>query len=224
MGGESIELSSTVFRVAPVEEELRVHVGVYHPCFGRLPEPTRAQITYLVLDWLLGEDDVERWLGDIEPLSEPPVPAASPSDVMAAVAEMAAQRDPQAWVLARWDDRQGIPGLASFRRGVRWIDCPTFDRHQIVSATYAAQENGLPADATSLQALREVESDLESLLGVRGILVAHETHRGVRTFHAYTDGEDHNVDAALDAWARDRRLSWQSEADPAWSKVRHFTG
>ena len=77
IAGHKVELASTEFRVDPVEAELRVHVGVHHPAFGQLSEPARAQITYLVLDWLLGEDDVERWLGHIEPLRTPPVPAGS---------------------------------------------------------------------------------------------------------------------------------------------------
>src|SRR5215212_21992 len=62
IAGHKVDLASIVFRVDPVEEELRVHVGVHHPTFEQLPEAARAQITYLVLDWLLGEDDVERWL------------------------------------------------------------------------------------------------------------------------------------------------------------------
>ena len=224
IAGHKIDLASTKFRVEPVEEELRVYVGVHHPDFGQLPEQARAQITFLVLDWLLGEDDVERWLGHIEPLSSTPEPAASAGDVVAAVAKMAAERDPDEWVILQWEDEQGLPGLVTTRRGLRWVDHPTLDHHQIVSAAYPAQENGLPSDAESLDDLREIESELESLLGSRGILVAYETHRGVRTFHAYTDGEDQNIDAAINDWASGRHFSVDSQPDPAWSQVRHFTG
>ena len=224
IAGHKVNLASTVFRVDPVEEELRVHVGVHHPAFAQLPEPARAQITYLVLDWLLGEDDVERWLGHIEPLETPPVPAGSADDVTAAVVAIAAQRDPDQWVLAQWQDKGGVPGLATFRSGLRWVDHPTLDRHQIVTAEYASQENGLPADAASLDALSEIESELESLLDSRGILIGYETHRGVRTYHAYTDGEDQNTDAALGEWARNRRLPLDAQPDPSWTQVRHFAG
>ena len=55
-------------------------------------------------------------------------------------------------------------------------------------------------------------------------LVGYETHQGVRTYHAYTDGEDQNVDAALGDWASNRRLPLKSQPDPAWSQVRHFAG
>lgn len=222
--GHRVDLASTEFRIEQVEEELRVHVGVYHPAFGQLPESARAQITFLVLDWLLGEDDVERWVGHIEPLDTPPARAGSADEVLAAVTEIAAQRDPDGWAVAQWQDKQGVPGLAAFRRGLRWIDTPTLDRHQLVGATYPAQENGLPADNASLEALREIEDELEALLGSRGILVAYETHRGARAFHLYTDGEDQNIDAALSEWARNRHLSVDAQPDPGWSQVRHFTG
>jgi hypothetical protein len=224
IAGHKIDLASMTFRVDPVEERLRVHVGVYHPAFGQLPDSARAQVTYLVLDWLIGEDDVERWLGHIEPLGAAPVPTKSADEFRAAVAEIAAQRDPDEWVLAQWQDEQGVRGLATFRCGLRWIDNPTLDRHQVISAGYTAQEDGLPVDAASLEALREIEAELESLLGTRGLLIGYETHRGVRAFHAYTDGEDQNIDAALGNWASTRRLPLESQPDPAWSQVRRFTG
>ncbi len=224
IGGESLALAETRFRVETVEEEFRVHVGVHHPAFSRLPEPVRQQITFLVLDWLLGEDDVERWLGHIEALAASPTPAASPADLRTAVEAVSALRDPDQWTLARWQDKRRGPGLATFRRGLRWIDHPTLDRHQQVVASYQAGVDGLPADAATLDLLYEVESELEALVEPRGILVGHESHRGSRTFHLYTDGEDQNVDADIARWARSRDVRVSAEPDPAWSQVRHFTG
>jgi len=221
IAGQRVDLSLTEFRVEPVAEELRVHVGVYHPAFGDLPEQARAQVSFLVLDWLGGEDDVERWLGHLEPLCARPATAGSADDLSAAIATIAAHRDPDAWTLAQWQDSEGRPGLAMFRRGLRWIDTPTLDRHQTISAQYPAQPNGLPEN---LDGVREIEAELELRLGSRGILVGHETHRGVRTFHAYTDGEDQNVDAALQDWAKSRGLLWESQPDPSWRDVRRFTG
>lgn len=224
IAGTSLDLSATRFRVEPDADNLRIHVGVYHPAYRDVPQEVRAQVTYLVLDWLVGEDDVERWLGHVEALTEPPAPAASASEVSAAIAEIAAHVDPQEWAVARWEGEDGAPGLASFRRGVRWIDHPTLDRHQVVSVPYDARADGLPDDPASLDRLDQLESDLESLLTGRGLIVAHESHRGVRTFHAYTDGEDQNADAAVAEWAGRHGASVQAQPDPAWSQVRQFTG
>ncbi|MBB5788040.1 hypothetical protein [Jiangella mangrovi] len=226
IGGHRLELAATTFRIEVAADEFRVHIGVHHPAFAELPENVQGQVTFLVLDWLLGEDAVERWLGRIEPLPVAPVGSARESGdaVRAAVASIASQRDPDAWVLGQWQDDEGMPGLAIYRNGLRWLDHPTLDRHQSVTAHYVAQPNGLPADSGALDLLRELESQLEAALGSRGILIGHESHRGLRTFHAYTDGEDQNADAELAAWASGRGVTVEAAPDPAWSRVRHLTG
>lgn len=224
IAGHDVDLSLTRFRVDPVEEELRVHVGVYHPAFARLPDGVRGQVTFLVLDWVLGEDDVERWVGHVEPLvAAPPTPVTA-EDLTAAVRALARSVDPDDWTLATWQAEDGRPGMASFRRGVRWIDHPTFDRHHVLVAGFAAQANGLPSDGSVLDELRYLEQLLEDGVGPRGLLVGHETHAGSRTFHVYTDGEDQNADEALRELAAGHGMRLTSRLDPAWSEVRHFTG
>lgn len=92
---------------------------------------TRVQVTFLTLDWLLGEDDVERWVGVIESLEAAP--------------------EGDEWTLAEWKSADGSLGLVASRRGLRWIDAPLLDRHHSTAAPYAAQKNGLPADAQVLE-------------------------------------------------------------------------
>jgi hypothetical protein len=222
IAGREVDLSQTRFRVDPVEAELRVHVGVYHPAFEQMSHDLRAQVTYLVLDWVLGEDDVERWLGHIEPLV---AAATSPvEDLTAAVGSLARSVEPGQWTLAQWQDKDGLPGLASFRRGVRWIDYPMLDKHHLLTRDFQSQDNGMPADGSTLDALGEIESELNSVLGSRGLLVGYQTHAGVRTFHVYADGEDQNVDSALRDFAAAHGLTLTSSMDPSWTEVRHLTG
>ncbi len=224
IAGHRLDLSDTRFHVESDADDLRIHVGVHHPAYASLAEEVRGQVTFLLLDWLLGEDDVERWVGHVESLTEAPAGLVIGREVVAAVSDIAAQREPDEWTMGQWEDRDGAPGLAMFRRGVRWIDHPMLDRHQVLSAGYAAQDNGLPADSTVLDQLRHVESELESVLGSRGLIVAIESHRGVRTCHAYTDGDDQNVDAALAEAAPRWGATLAARPDPAWTEVRQFTG
>lgn len=224
IGGSELDLSLVRFRVDVVDEELRVHVGVHHPMFAALPGDVAGQVTFLVLDWLLGEDDVERWVAEVETLVDGTGVTSTAEDLRAAVGALAASRDPQEWTLARWQDADGHPGLASFRRGLRWIDTPLFDRHHVLTRGFAAGEDGLPADGSALDELGEVEDALVAVVGPRGVLVGHETFRGVRTFHVYADGEDQNVDAALEAFASEHGLTFAARPDAAWSEVRHLTG
>ncbi|WP_138418741.1 DUF695 domain-containing protein [Sinomonas gamaensis] len=224
IAGSKLDLCKTLFRVEPVEEMLRVNVGVHHPAFPDVPRQVRLQVTYLVLDWLLGEDDVERWLGQIEALETAPDTVGDGAGLLRAVASIAERRDPDEWSLAQWQEADGTPGIALFRQALRWIDYPTLDVHHSIHASYASQPNGLPANGAALEPLRRLDYELEALLGSRGILVGHQTIAGGRTFHVYTDGEDQNIAAGLADWARSRRLAIESASDPAWRRVRHFTG
>ena len=208
--------------MAPDVEQLRVHVGVHHPAFVDLPDDVPEQVSFLLLDWLLGEDDVERWLGHVEALRAAPEPAHPGEKLRAVVTAMAESLDDR-WAVAQWED-DGTPGVATFRPGLRWLDHPAFDRYTAVTVPYAGRADGLPADPDVLDLLRAIEDELERVLAGRGVLVAHESQRGVRTFHVYTDGEDQNADAALAQWAAPMGIGVEATADPAWSRVRHFTG
>lgn len=192
--------------------------------FLDLPESVRMQVTFLVLYWLLGEDDVERWLGDVESLETVPVGAIDGAGLLRVVASIAERHDPDEWSLVEWQTAEGTPGMALVRSMLRWIDYPTLDLHNAVHAAFAAQDNGLPADSAALETLRALEGELESLLGSRGLLAGHETISGHRTFHVYTDSEDQNVAAGLADWASSRHLAVESVDDPSWRLIRHFTG
>lgn len=61
------------------------------------------------------------------------------------------------------------------------------------------------------------------MLGGRGVLLAHESFHGARTFHVYTDGEDQTVDATLAQWAGGHGLTIESVSDPGWTRSRRFT-
>ncbi|WP_127476368.1 DUF695 domain-containing protein [Microbacterium sulfonylureivorans] len=224
IGDERVNLSTTGFRVRPHLDRMRVDVGVYHPQFGDIPEAARMQISFLLLDWLLGEDDVERWLGEIEALTVAPPTPSDGSELLDAVAALTEQRDRDEWVLAHWQNPDGYTSLASFRRGVRWIDYPVFDQHLTLTSHFTSADNGLPADAEALDSLRELEDGLEDVLHTRGVLIAHDTTQGRRAFHVYVDGEDQNTADAITAWADKSNGKVHSEQDPAWSAVRPYTG
>lgn len=224
IAGEELSLEEMRFEIDRDDNRLRVHVGVYHPVFDRVSEDLRAQAGFLVLDWLLGEDDVERWLGEVGFLTEMPAYAQPSAALADAVAQTAAQANPDEWVVAEGTTPEGYPVLALFRYGARWLDAPTCDRHHLLTVEYPAQENGLPGSEQTLNELSAIDDEFQELLGTRGVFVGTETGQGARLFHAYTDGEDQNADDALAAWARARGLALVSESDPSWRAVRHLTG
>ncbi|MGW6131059.1 hypothetical protein ACWFNE_13620 [Cellulomonas sp. NPDC055163] len=59
----SVDLASAT--VVTVVEGRTVHVQVSHPEFASLPDDAQGQVTFLLLDALLGEEAVERWVGEV---------------------------------------------------------------------------------------------------------------------------------------------------------------
>ncbi|MFS0701587.1 hypothetical protein AB6N24_16570 [Cellulomonas sp. 179-A 4D5 NHS] len=59
----TVDLASAT--VVTVVEGGKVHVQVSHPEFASLPDDAQGQITFLLLDALLGEEAVERWVGEV---------------------------------------------------------------------------------------------------------------------------------------------------------------
>lgn len=114
IAGHTLDLAGTVFCAEADEGALRVHVGVFHPVFPQLPKAARQHITYLVLDWLLGEDDVERWIGQVDILDTAPIRPIPAHEVIALVREVASHQDPDEWTLARWQDEDGVSRACEF--------------------------------------------------------------------------------------------------------------
>lgn len=224
IGGETLELAQVRFAIEVDDAAYRAHLQVHHPSYAALPDQLRQQVTYLLLDWLVGEDDVERWIGHVEPVVATPEQPVTGDDVRRAVVLLAEGRDPDEWALGQWLDEDGTPGLATFRPGLRWLDHPTCDVHHVLTLSYRAREDGLPADVDALEPLRVAEDELLALLGTSGVLVGHESHRGTRSFHVYLDGEDQNAAERVGRWADERGLGGRSEPDPGWRASRRFTG
>jgi hypothetical protein len=139
-----------------------------------------------------------------------------------AVRALAADADPDRWSVGQWRDGRGNPGLASFRRALRWIDVPTLDEHNAIRVPYDAREDGMPRDSFELDALERVGDEIEDLAPTWGVLVGYDTSAGFRTFHVYTDSEDQNRTAAIATWATQKRAQHHSTFDPGWQQVRPF--
>ncbi|GII55765.1 hypothetical protein Pth03_41540 [Planotetraspora thailandica] len=204
----------------------RVDVSAFHPIFPDIDDETRLEATLLALDWLLGEDEVARWVGDIIAAEFEPIDAIPAIHLSAVVADIAEGVKPGQWALLEGQTGQGARLTVVARHPLRPVDFPTFDQHIAISLPYAnAQEDGQPA-GPSMKALRDFEERLGELLGKRGsaVLAAHLTSGGTREMHVYADPSG---DAALvikelvPSWP-EGRARVDVAADPSWSAVAHF--
>ena len=203
-------------------DRLRLDVEVYHPRMRELPQQARAQIAFLALDWLLGEDAVEQWIGAVEPVVEPPPGAEPATSLPEKVQALADEVGEDTWSILEGSVR-GRRALAVARQPLpRFEDLQRID-HVSLEVPYSDQVDGLPGPG-SLDALRDLEDHLVALLGDASVLAAHESTRGVRTFHLYArDGHllADRLAPLVSGWSQGR-VRVQVVRDPGWSAVSHL--
>lgn len=222
LAGHELDLAEAQLAAAVDLDADLVDVTVWHPAFPSLDEAHCSQVTFLLLDWLLGEDGVARWVGSVEHATVRPPDAMPASSLPDTVAELAARRTDPTWVLMEGSTPTGARRIATARRPLRWIDQPLLDQHNEIRVDYAdARPDGLPTPE-ALDRLRALEDDLTAVLGPRAELLAHETGEGARLLHVYSDSEDQNVTALISEWAQRNQAAVTHRHDPAWGELRRF--
>lgn len=208
----------------------KLDVSIHHPAFSDLPEQARMQVAFLTLDATLGENDTELWIGQVTTATAPPIDGFGLGALRALVADLrhdSLDDDGRPkWALLQGEGANG-PVLALARSPLHPLFGPMFTRHVAAHVPYAARSDaGLP-DGPSLDALRDLEDQLEAAIGDQGVVVAHESSAGVRTFHAYLDPDADATDrvvALLDPWPDGDVRIKVTDGDPGWENVRHLRG
>ncbi|WP_084960013.1 DUF695 domain-containing protein [Thermoactinospora rubra] len=227
VGGHSFEFGKLVFGLRVPHGAPRVDVAAYHPLFAELDEETRMDTTLLALDWLLGEDEVARWIGEITAAAFEPIDAVAAVHLPAVVADVASEWAEEQWALLEGQTASGAPLIATTRYPLRPVDYPLCDQHIEITLPYSHRdENGLPV-GESLEALRDFEERLAArILKLQGeaVLAAHVSAEGHRVIHLYADP---GGDAAIHA--KELIVSWEEgeprvdvTSDPGWTAVGPF--
>lgn len=224
IGGAELAMADLRYGFAVEGGRQLLDVTVYHPMFPELPEEVRGQISFLSLDWLLGEEGVERWVGAVEFGEAPPADAYPPDELRAAVERQAVEHKEPVWVMLTAQDKKGWPVLATAQKAMLPVRFPRFDTHVTVTLPYReTNDGGLPLDG-SLTALRAFEDALTDALDADGELLAHETTRGTRVLHYYVDGSTGAaalIESRLTGWPEGRAQS-TATYDPALDGVAHL--
>lgn len=219
--GKTFDLSRTRVHTATTKTGDGVTVSVYNPGFtGQWDD--EYGLCVLMLEWLLGEDDVERWVKRVDCIVHDVVDSIPAIELPARVADLARTLPEPHWLLMQGTLGGGETILVRVLRPLRWIDHPRFDLHSAVRVPFGADEHGLPTPASSAD-LETLEDALVRAVGNRGMLVAAVTAKGARTLHFYSDSEDQNGRDALDVAAHQHRtVAVRHALDPGWRKVQDF--
>ena len=194
----------------------RVDVKLWHPEFARVPGAVRIQVGFLFLDNLLGEDGVERWVGQID-LLEAPVGGRTPAELKDEIERRSAESaGDDRWVLSRRTRPDGVVEIIVADASLKRIDHPFADRHAIVRIL-AGDERWLP-NAEEAEVLATEEKDLESRLDGIAIFAGRTTAPGQRALHFVAEDTD-RMKPAIDAWAAALPDSLTEGAPPRRIKV-----
>jgi hypothetical protein len=235
IAGHRLDLGELRFGAVTDTEASAVHVTVRHPDFPGLPEEARLQVAFLALDWVLGEDRVEIWIGAISAASEPgPVLDAAGLD---AAGLDAAGLDAAGLVAAvdavippdgapRWSTmagtRRGKPLVALVQTPLKAARWPAYDLHIRIDVPYRTRdENGFPSEEV-FPALYALEDRIDARVD-GAVVVAHETSDGLRTTHLYADrpAAAAVLEPLLADWP-DGRIRMRVTPDPGWKAVSHL--
>jgi hypothetical protein len=220
--GEALELERTKIAFKIDRKHSVVDVAVHHPDLKRLQSP--ATFAFLVLDWLLGEDGVERWIGTVEAKVRSPLRAGAPQKLLKAVEALALANADGSWVILEAETPAGLPLVAVALSPMKPVDYPLLDLFVSLALPYREQNDGWLPVGSSVEALAASESELEELLGERGLIVAHDAVDGVRTIYAYADAESSVGDEAAElaaTWA-EGEAAVTVLVDPSWDGVAHL--
>ena len=224
IGDGAVDLADVRFKLVLDFDQARIHVTVCHPEFAALDEDARLQAVFMALDRTLGEDEVLRWIGDIDTSARSGGDAVPASGLVARVAGLAS-----AYAVPKSVDLQdigasGLPVVTRTTVPMRPIDFPLYDQHVAITARYAVSGADRLPEPSSLTRLQQFEDVLMAQLAGQAVLAGHETHDQRRVFHLYADPATDTAErlgASLPPW-QEGRLGVQITMDPGWDEISHF--
>jgi hypothetical protein len=224
LDGHTVILEKMRFGVEVDPDRHEIDVTSFHPIFSVMTDQEQIRVTFLALDWALGEQAVELWVGRVAAERTEPQRPHTATQLRSAVTNLAQKEAEASWAIISAERQDGYGVVASVQLPLKPARWPRFDTHvRLVLPYREIRENGFPGD-TSLAALRAFADRLVAAVGVDGELVAHESTKGSRTFHLYVDGMTGAADAAkrlLSGW-REGKPTLSTSFDPSWQGTSHL--
>lgn len=197
------------------------HVRVWHPSFARVERDLAGTATMVMLDAVLGEDEVDRWIGGVDLVDVAPPEGVSFAELVDTVEGL--RETEETFTILRGELPGGDPIFASVNLGLKRVDHLLMDLHVELALTLRSPTpQGLttPEEAAELNA---AEDALLASLGHDAIFVGRETARGHRVIHLHAASGGPAI-ARIDEWAS--RAPWpvevQSRLDPQWDVLRRW--
>jgi hypothetical protein len=213
------------FRILAVEDDVRerLDVRVYHPAFSGTTEAIAGSATFIALDGALGEDEVERWLGDIERSRDPLPGATELGGLRERVTAFGSRATGERWVLLEGKRPSGQPALATVNRALKRVEHLLLDTHYTVTLPVLRPTPGGLPDGVEHEELVALEDGLFADLGPDAVRIARETFEGKRLVHLHASATG-PVPDRLERWCRAqaREVELSAADDPDWAVLRRW--
>jgi hypothetical protein len=224
LGNGAVDLAEVRFKLDRDFDQARIHVTVCHPEFAALDEDARLQAVFMALDRTLGEDEVHRWIGDIDASISPGADAVPATRLVAEVAGLKGAYSAPKPVTLRDTAPDGLPVVTRTTVPMRPIDFPLYDQHVAITAGYPGGGADRLPEPSALTRLQQFEDVLRAQTAGQAVLAGHETHDDSRVFHLYADPATDTAEelgAALPPWL-EGPFSVTVTIDPGWDEISHF--
>ena len=223
---DGVDLEIGDFRLQYDVDETResIDVKVHHPELHRLEEGQQGLAVFLFLDGRLGEDGVERSIGEVTPSPEPLLNPENPEQFVAAVEALAEKATAERFVLLEGKTPQGQPVIASVNVAIKRVDHLLMDVHfEIHIAIEKPTAEGLNT-ADEGADLNAVEDGLLELLDHDAVYLGRETGRGERVIHLHAAAAG-PAESRIRDWMRkhpDRDIELKVAYDPRWEVLQRW--
>jgi hypothetical protein len=215
--GLVVDYARMTVGVEPDDLWKRLDLTLCHPAFQSIDEGRAKTIAFLFLDSLLGEDDVERWVGKIDIAHEETADAIGPPELRARIDALAAEFAVGAVSIVEYKhSRTHGRLLASWRTGLKRVDHLLYDHHvEIVLTLGAPDDRGLCDSAELLEEL-----------GNSVVFFGHVTGHGRRSIRLQAQPMS-PATAMIDSWIQrhpEYEIDYTVKADPSWKNFHDVLG
>ncbi|MCY9787751.1 DUF695 domain-containing protein [Nocardiopsis sp. EMB25] len=223
--GHELDLSHVSVSLRVNQATGKIEVGVYHPDNMFLPEEVREGVAEQVTLLALGEDDMVRWIGEVDSLDEPPLDPLPPTSMPSVARQMAdLLGGSEGWVTLEGTHPLFGAVRILIRHPLTRRDFPALSLYVQVVVPFATMDAEKRPIEASEAALGDLEARLEGVLRDNGALFAQKTERGERHYHYYLDPESGvlpEFEAQLVDWP-EGKVKLRSELDPDWAWFNAF--
>ncbi len=224
---DEVDLPPNGFAIAAIFDDSHglVHLKAYHPNLHLVSEKHRLHAVFLLLDGLLGEDNVERWLGGVEIAPQPLADGVPLAEFLQRFTLWTALIGRDHVVVLRSTSLTGTPVVATVNVGVKRVDHLLLDQHVKVTLDGPSALGGPPLSAADLETLLDKQqAAILAVVGSDAVFIASEQLGRQRLLHLHAAASG-PVEGRLRNWLKahgGQGIGLSFAADPRWEVLQKW--